>query len=253
MSKMEAKKDAEQTTQTDDRPQAPIQRIVAALKADHAARSAKLDQASLGENAKTVTLGMAVLCSDGKAGSLERVVGDPETHEPAYLVVRLNPAPAREAVVPINLVTDVVADGLKLNATTGALQAYPDYEKTVTKYQPLTAEEKEQALATMLVAPAVDIETFATVTLRERTVPEHMVDLRKGMTVYDRHGLKLGELEGVIVDAETRQATWVVLRAPIPLVEERRLVPVDLIAFIIRSDVYLRVSVDHVAGLPLAA
>lgn len=66
---------------------ARIDEHVAEVRADLAELGAKLKPAPLGENARTVTLGMAVLCTDGKAGSLERVVGDPETHQPAYLVV----------------------------------------------------------------------------------------------------------------------------------------------------------------------
>ncbi len=231
-----------------NRVKAQIDEHVAEARADFAELSAKLKPAPLGENAKAVTLGMAVVCSDGKAGSLERVVGDPETHEPAYLVVRLNPVPARDAVVPVSLAVDVTADGLQLNATTGALQAFPDYEKTVKRYQPPTAEERAEALPALVLDPDLDL---GTVTVLERTIPEHLVDLRKGMMVYDRTGLKLGKIEGAIADAEKKQVTHVVLRAPLPIIEERRLVPVELIDFIIRSDVYLRVSMDHVADLPL--
>ncbi len=227
---------------------AQIDEHMAEARADFAELSAKFKPVSLGEKAKTITLGMAVVCTDGKAGSLERVVGDPETHEPAYVVVRLKPVPARDVVVPVSLVADVTAEALQLNAATGAMQAFPDYETTVKKYQPLTAEEKAEVLPALVLDPDLDL---GMVTVRERTVPEHMVDLKKGMIVYDRTGLKLGEIEGAVADAEKKQVTHVVMRAPIPIIEGRRLVPVNLIDFIIRSDVYLRVSINDVADLPL--
>lgn len=238
----------DQMTQAADRQKAQIEKRIAEVRADHAALSAEPEQARLGENAKEVTLGMAVLGIDGKAGSLERVVGDPGTDEPAYLVVRLAPVPQRDALVPVNLVADVTAAGLKLNATTGALQAFPDYEKVVRSYQPLTAEEREQVMPALVFDPELDL---ATVTVRERTVPEHMVDLRKGMTVYDSAGLKLGEIEGVIADADKKQISHVVMRVANPFMEEFRLVPVDLLDFTIRSDVYLVASSRDIAGLPL--
>jgi len=37
--------------------------------------------------AKELSLGMSVSCSDGEVGRLERIVVDPDTREPAYLVV----------------------------------------------------------------------------------------------------------------------------------------------------------------------
>jgi uncharacterized membrane protein len=239
----------DQMTQASDRQKARIEKCIAEVEAAYAVRSAKLAQVQLGEQAKELTLGMAVLCRDGKAGRLERLVGDPKTHEPAYLVVRRGPVSPRDIVVPVSLVADVSAEGLNLNTTTGALRDFPDYEVTVKKHvQPPTTEEWERIYPSVLLSPSLEV---GMVTVRQRSVPEHMVDLRKDMIVYDPTGLKLGEIEGVIADAEKKQVTHLVMHVPNPFIEERRLVPVDLIDFVIRSDVYLRVLGDQVAGLPL--
>jgi hypothetical protein len=64
--------------------------------------------------------------------------------------------------------------------------------------------------------------------------------------------VKLGQVEGVIADAEKQQVSHVILhRLQTLLLDEYRLAPIDLVDFVIRSDVYLRITKDYTYGLPL--
>jgi sporulation protein YlmC with PRC-barrel domain len=196
---------------------------------------------------KQLSLGMSVHCTDGEAGRLEKIVADPETHEPAYLVVRRGLVSRHDVVVPVGLVRAVDAETLSLDATTEALRTFPEYEITVEKRQP--PKQDFEPSWPPLPPQALPWEEAGVVKVRQRTVPAHTIDIRRGMTVYDPTGVRLGQVEGVIVDAERRQASHLALRRPHPLAQELRLVPVDLVDFVIRSDVYLLIPQGQVQGL----
>jgi len=204
---------------------------------------------------KELSIGMSVHASDGKVGSLERIVVDPKTHEPAYLVVRHGPPPPpRSIVVPVSLVSEVSTENVMLNTTQQAFKAFPNYELTIEKpvEKPLETPKKPSYTdrwPNILPFPTVWTE-LGTVKVRERTVPEHMVEVKRGMTVYDSTGNRLGEVDGLIANSEQQQVTHLVLNTGTPLKEERRLVPIDLVDFSIRSDVYLRIGKEYVQGLP---
>lgn len=205
---------------------------------------------------KELRLGMKVNASDGTAGSLARIVADAETREPAYLVIATGGPPllSRQVVVPVSLVTDVAEDRLLLGTTRDALQAFPDYE-VVTERQverPLETPKEPDYLdrwPEVLHLPTIWSHS-GSVKVHQRTVPEHTADVRQGMTVYDSTGEKLGTMDGAITDAQTRQITHLVLQRARPLGQDRRLVPVDLVDFVVRSDVYLQIGKQYVDGLP---
>ncbi len=203
---------------------------------------------------KQLALGMSVYCSDGEAGRLERIVADPETQQPTYLVIRRGPPIApRDIVVPISLVTEVGERGISLDITEKALASFPDYELTVERplEEPRVVREPSYTDRWPGVLPLPTIwDEKGPVTVRERTVPAHTTDIRRGMTVYDPAGNDLGQVDGVIVDPDRRQVSHLVLRRGLPLKPERRLVPIELVDFVIRSDVYLSIAEEHVAGLP---
>jgi sporulation protein YlmC with PRC-barrel domain len=198
---------------------------------------------------KKMTLGMPVRCQDGEAGHLERMIFDTQTQDPAYLVVRHGLLSPRDIVVPARLVFEVTEQAIVLNTTVGALKTFPDYEMTVKSPAPSEEARKWSDLPPLL-APWVEAGPTL---IRQRTVPEHTTDLKQGMTVYDPYGTKLGEIEGVIMDEHERRASHLILRQGLPIDADRRLIPVDLIDFVVRSDVYLLITSDHVQGLPTLA
>jgi sporulation protein YlmC with PRC-barrel domain len=200
---------------------------------------------------KELTLNMPVRSQGGKAGHLERIIADPETHEPAYLVVKrgLIPSRQRQIVVPVSLVREVTAQAVMLDTTLEVLDTFPDYEITVEKRR---KSQPDPTLYEPLIPPIMRPWTQeGKVRVRERTVPEHTVDIRRGMTVYDCAGVKLGQAEGISADAEEHRASHLVLRQQRRLKGEQRLIPVDLVDFTIRSNIYLSIGKDHVQRLPL--
>lgn len=71
--------------------------------------------------------GMPVRCEDGPAGRLKRIIANPDTREPTFLVVEMGEDSARSVVVHVSLVADLGVEGLALNTTRDALRTYPEY------------------------------------------------------------------------------------------------------------------------------
>jgi sporulation protein YlmC with PRC-barrel domain len=207
------------------------------------------DESRRGEKtmAQKLEIGMPVRCATGEVGSLSRIVVDREIQQPSYLVVQGGNKPSqREVVVPINLISAVHRQGILLDTTLEALETFPDYEVKVKRQIPTPESTWPNPPQPLFLSPWVE---EGVITLRRRTVPEHTVDVWHGMSVYDCAGAKLGRAEGILVDAEKQQASHLVLRRRSPRQYEPVLVPVDLVEFVIKGQVYLRIDNDHVHEL----
>lgn len=198
---------------------------------------------------KKLTLGMPVHCPEGEVGRLEKIIAEAETREPAYLIVRRGLVARRDIVVPVSLVRELTPQGIMLDTTLEALKTFPEY-KTIVEKSPKAAPDP--TLLEPLVPPLLKAwEKQGPVKIRQRTVPEYMTDITQGMTVYDHAGAKLGAVQGVMVDEKSRQANHLLVHRLGTPQEEQRLVPVDLVDYVIRSDLYLRITKDQVQGLTL--
>lgn len=73
---------------------------------------------------------------------------------------------------------------------------------------------------------------------------------RRQSAVLDASGLKVGQVHGLILESEGRQASRIILRHQEPLAAPRyRVVPADLVADVQAGEVHLCISADHVYGL----
>jgi hypothetical protein len=130
--------------------------------------------------------------------------------------------------------------------TRKALDQFPDYEVTVRQGEyrrPVLVGSPRPVKA---YTPASNKDY---VVLRQRGVPHTSIGVEQGMEVLDITGLKVGNVQGLVVDGESRQATHLVLRQSGPLAWQQWLVPVDLVADVGAGRVHLHISSEHVAGL----
>lgn len=195
---------------------------------------------------KQVTLGAKVLVKEGVVGTVDKVVVDPGTHQPGYLVVKRGRVQARRIVVPVSLVAEVSPEAVTLAITRNGLETYPDYEITVQYgvYRRPTPLGYPRA-HTIHTPPS----NQGFVVLTHRSVPDASVSVEKGMAVYDAGGAKVSQVQGVILDKGSRQATHLVLRCLTPLSPRDRIMPVDLIADVEEGMVHLRITADDISGL----
>ncbi|MDD5468852.1 MAG: hypothetical protein PHS96_13705 [Anaerolineales bacterium] len=195
---------------------------------------------------KQIGLGLKVHCLDGQGGKVSKIITDPESHQPTYLVVKRGRLHVREILVPVSLVAEVTEEAVFLNITRETLVGLSDYEYTVRKgkYQkPLIVGHPRPRY---LHYPA---SSKGFMVLRQRNVPERSVAVEKGLVILDSEGRQVGKVEGVIVDSRKRQGRYVLFRR----VHEStpRLIPSDLVDDVTPEAVRLRIGGEYVELLPV--
>lgn len=192
---------------------------------------------------KELETGLRVRCQDGAAGKVSAIVVDPETRQPSYLVVKRNRLPFREIVVPVSLVDSVTAEAVMLDIRKEALKSFPDYEFTVK-----TGEFNKPLGLPDRGVMRIPASNRGYMVLKHRNVPEQMVEVKKGTSVWDSKGNMVGKVHGIIVDSEKKQVKYVIMQpssAPLDL----RLIPTDLVAGAQESEINLSIAAEHVNGL----
>ncbi len=195
-----------------------------------------------------LTIGMPVQAVDGRVGDLVQIIAEPEGQEPTYLIVRLDRDPPKEVVVPVALVEGVAGGAVGLDTAGEALQGFPDYEAVTGK---TTGGRDLIARLRAALPPYRPFTEAATAKLRQRAASDRPAEVGTGMAVYDRAGSEVGQVQGLIGDAERQEASHLILRVTGRPTDDPRLVPADLVDYVSGSRLYLLVESDYLAGLPI--
>jgi len=189
---------------------------------------------------------MPVHALDGEAGKITRIITDPESRQPIYLVVKIGRLRRRrEVVLPVSLVSSVSVETVNLDITREALAGFPDYEVVIVKGKYKRPEFFSYPSSIPLYYPP---DNSGFMVLRQRSVPDQSIAVEKGMAVQDCTGRPVGKVEGVILDQGKRQGKYVVFRRDhfSPL----QLISVDLVQDVSSAEVKLRIEAEFVEKLP---
>lgn len=199
---------------------------------------------------RQVELGARVRAENETVGIVEKIVVDPEHHEPGYLVVKQGRIPPRQRhiVVPVSLVSEVLSGAVTLATTPAALASFPEYEVTVRK------GEYQKPIPLGYPRPydlSTPVSNQGYMVIRARSVPDTSVSVEQGMAVRDAQGRQVGRVHGLILDSDKRQASHIVVRLPKLLADRDRVVPVDLVDDVHSGSIHLRITAAHVDALTI--
>ncbi len=164
-------------------------------------------------------IGCAVVCVDGAAGRLERVVFSPRQGIVTHLVVRrgLFGQPAR--VIPIEHARHITDERIELDLACAALDRFPTYDPQrfttpAADWQAAHGYNAEEAIVSLggTNAELQARPTERSGVLQPRSVEDTAVAIvAEGMEVVCRDG-KVGRVALVLLDQQTRHATHIVVR-----------------------------------------
>ncbi|NLC57022.1 MAG: PRC-barrel domain containing protein [Armatimonadetes bacterium] len=203
-------------------------------------------------------IGAGVMARDGIAGTLERIVVDPDDAQVVDLIVSVpRVGPDREVVVPATRVVHADADGIVVDLTTAEVRALPEFE-AVRFRQPEAGWEglpEHTPDVVLFWAPRRAVEAFVPPSVVPepnvegvRNIPPDAITLAAEMEVTCGHEV-VGQLDRILLDPEGDHATHLVVRRGV-LGTEERIVPVTQVDRVTEERVELRCDHQELDQMP---
>ena len=208
---------------------------------------------------------------DQDAGTVDRVVLDPQSNEVSSLVVRKGWLFVEDKVVPLSLVDGATDDRITLRETKGDLQKLPPFEETyyvraadagvwqdkpelstnnyaesVYSYPPVGAAWWGPSGYVDYMPIDVQPEFLAR---SQKNIPEGSVAVREGAHVISRDGKHVGDVEEVFTDPASNQVTHILISQGL-LFKDHKLIPTNWLKAEGEEEVTLTVETSVVDQLP---
>ncbi|HEX5808972.1 MAG TPA: PRC-barrel domain-containing protein [Anaerolineales bacterium] len=205
--------------------------------------------------------GMHVFTAQGeKIGTLSRVVIDARTRDVTDIVVERGAFTGGEKVIPIGLVDRENDDRIQLRETNQGVDDFLEYETTHFVALDNVDEPYENIQASFWYPPTnlnlapggggmlPDVAPDS-VPHTETSIPEGRITISQGAQVFSSDDKHLGNVDQVVVDANSNQLTHFVIGKGF-LFKEHRLVPAQWIERVSEDKVYLAVAARLFDRLP---
>jgi uncharacterized protein YrrD len=200
----------------------------------------------------------SVSAADGQdVGRIDRVVIYPQTKRVTHVVVRKGFLFVDDRVVPIGLVAAATEDHVNLREDAVDLHNLPKFEESHDVRLPEEEGGHHSPSSGRYASPLYgypqaaagmsnpDLGPFGPQYAKrvEQNIPEGTVALREGAKVIAEDGKLVGYVEGILADAETEQATHILISQGL-LQKERKLVPTFWAREIEENEIYLAAPAD---------
>lgn len=198
--------------------------------------------------------GAPVMNSAGEqVGSVDSIVIDPKNGDVTYLIVRKGAIFTEDKVVPFGMVVHADEQGVSLNDNAGDLDKLPAYQERYfvpaegsgmaeganappVYSNPMYGNPSISPAAILASTPRVEGHTEV-----RTNIPPSDVALRKGAHVVTRDGTRVGDIDEILVDADSRRATHFVV-AQGALFKTRKLIPAEWVIDVEEDEVKLAIS-----------
>jgi uncharacterized protein YrrD len=202
-----------------------------------------------------LNIGADIYCSDGRCGKLTHVVIEPRTQRVTDLIVEKGFLQKEDRIVPISAVKDTSDDRIEVDLCEEDYESLPGYDKKQVRV-PATGQGDERYETNESL---YFMGSYGSIVVSEEIVPrvEHTVHegvpsqadvLSAGTPVRNAHG-DLGEVDHLLIDADTNQITHLVIETQ-GLFPDYPVVPIEDIKEIDEFGVYLPCSKDELGDYP---
>jgi uncharacterized protein YrrD len=208
--------------------------------------------------------GTDVFTSSGEqVGRINRFILHPETNEVTHVVVQKGWLLPDDKVIPMTMINTATEDRVELNPDIAGFDELPSFEDT--QYVELTPDDVPPTArpgssvgpayywyppSGYIGYPAFGPSYYGWPPLETtRNIPEDTIPLEEGSDVVGSDGEQIGNIERLVVDADSHRATHFVISSG-GLFKERKLVPAHWVRTIEENKVYLVVSSRLLDRLP---
>jgi uncharacterized protein YrrD len=195
--------------------------------------------------------GTSVYTSDGKkAGSLHRVVINPESREITHIVVQKGLLTKEDKVISMDKVLSASEERVAINCSLDELQNMEPLE--IEHYVPANENPEASQFFDPVSGRVYNDPTLNTPVKKEieRTIPEELVVFKEGAKVVSADAEHVGNVEHVFADAGTGQVTQFTVSQG-ALIKTKRYLPIEWVQRISEDEVDLTVGSRNVEELPV--
>lgn len=210
-----------------------------------------------------LTEGASVYTANGiDMGKINRFVIDPQTQEVTHVVVQKGWLLQEDKVVPITMIDTAATDRIALRDFSD-VDDLPSFEeehfvRLDDAGSDVTSTSSYRYAPAYYWYPPYGFQGSPTPTISnapmelvevERNIPQGTVPLEAGAKVISSEGDQVGDVDSVLVDPQTKQATHFIIAQGL-LFKERKLIPVQWIKEIEEEKVYLVARTSMLGRLP---
>lgn len=179
-----------------------------------------------------------------EAGSIQRVVIDPETNQVTDIVIQKGIFFKDDKVVPIVKVTSATEEGITLACTVEELKELPPL--LIKQIKPgEEAQNFNSSMGGMFGAVPSGPEVVPETT---RTIPEDLVALKEGAVVMSQDNKRVGNIERIFTDEG--KVTHFTLAQGL-LTKSEKSIPMEWATMVSEDEVDLSVEAQKIESLPL--
>lgn len=192
-----------------------------------------------------------------KIGEVKEVVIDPKTEDVTHIVIEKGILLTEDKVLPISLVEDADQERVKLYPLEEPVDDLPKYEEE--QFVEVREEEGKEPLVGnppfLYNYPPVgpykkgDLEFRTYKKEKIKNIPKDVTPIEKGAKVITLDDQHVGNVEEVIIDPQTDEATHLVVSEGLLLVEEK-LVPISWVNDYDEEKIHLAVDRKVIENLP---
>lgn len=208
------------------------------------------------ENNMLLTIGATIRCRDGEAGRLKYVVIDPDDGKITNLIVERGKLLRRDIVVPSAWVERETEGEIVLNGTIDELKQLPEYKEFEyiqpdPNYRPLSGHRVEDTR--IWLTPYQQIGGGKPWILHHVRVGinDDDVIVRRGLPVRAKGGKTVGAVDHLVVEADNRRVTHLVLRRGPPWDKQMHIIPMERFTDVTESGAQLNMMAEEIDQAPL--
>jgi len=198
-----------------------------------------------------IPLKAQVECTDGVYGRSEYVLMNPLTDQVTNLVVREAAFPNTEYLVPVDVVSETIADTIQLRCSKAKLEKMHPFVKTsfIEEKMPLVSPTIGDGFGTFYYLPYVTTDMTVEVAEEHLQIPPGELGVTRGTRVEATDGF-VGHVDEFVVDPKNNRITHLVMREGHLWGQKDVIIPVSAMGETRENSVFLKLDKRQIESLP---
>jgi hypothetical protein len=201
-----------------------------------------------------IPLNAQVECTDGACGRSEYVLVNPVTDKVTHLVVKEDASPNTEYIVPVDIVTETIAETIHLRCSKVEMEKMEPFIKTSFIEEKVPDRifgytGRNYGMGASLYMPYVTPETTKREKIEVRQVPPGELAVRRGTRIEATDGY-VGQVDEFVVNPENGHITHLVMHEGHLWGQKDVIIPISAMGDDRRDTVFLKLDKHQIESLP---